>query len=316
MNHLFRAFVAALMILCFSCSSMFGNSVTVRHAMGRAGQPQIPELTTEQFKECGELVQEGLKPGLIPIDARIEVDQDGHVLEATTKGEPNPEVGMCLRGALRDLHVDKEVIDQAKRRATSSSAPKVSTIPSRVYVGQVVEVITVTVVTIVYVEVIIDVSVVALAVAVTATVHLAFDAALAASAAPAARKPQQPNPKKWTDKGGTIQENADGSTTYTRADGVTVTYDKEGYPDFTSYRHPTVKDVEIEFTASYPKDNGLADKAAGITREMRTNERYVWHHHQDGKTMQLIKKDVHEDFFHTGGMSRERKENGECESTE
>ena len=98
--------------------------------------------------------------------------------------------------------------------------------------------------------------------------------------------------------------------------GVTVTYDKEGYPDFTSYRHPTVKDVEIEFTGSYPKDNGLADKAAGITREMRTNERYVWHHHQDGKTMQLIKQDVHAEFFHTGGMAGTRKEIEECNSTE
>jgi hypothetical protein len=295
---------------------MFGNSVTVRHAMGRAGQPQIPELTTEQFKECGELVQEGLKPGLIPIDARIEVDQDGHVLEATTKGEPNPEVGMCLRGALRDLHVEKDVIDQAKRRATLSSAPKVSTIANRVYVGQVVEVITVTVVTIVYVEVIIDVSVVALAVAVTATVHLAFDAALAASAAPAARKPQQPNPKKWTDKGGTIQENADGSTTYTRSDSVTVTYNNEGYPDFTPYRHPTVKDVQIEFTGKREKDNDLADEAAGITKKMRRDEFYTWHHHQDGKTMQLIKRDVHKDFFHTGGMAGTRKEIEECNSTE
>jgi hypothetical protein len=77
-----------------------------------------------------------------------------------------------------------------------------------------------------------------------------------------------------------------------------------------------VKDVEIEFSGSYPKDNGLADKAAGITEKKRQDEEYRWHHHQDGKTMQLIKKDVHEDFFHTGGMSRERKENGECESTE
>lgn len=314
MNYLFRAFVSALLILCFSCSSMFGPSVTVRHAMGPPGQPHIPEFTAEQFKECGELVQEGLQPGLIPIDARIEVDRNGHVLDATTKGEPNADVGMCIRGALRDMHVDREVIDQAKRRATSSSAPNVSTIANRVHVGQVVEVVTITVVTIVYVEVIIEVYVVALAVAVTATVNLAVDAVQAASAP--ARKPQQPNAKKWTDNGGTIQENADGSTTYTRSDGVTVTYDKEGYPDFTSYRHPTVKDVQIEFTGSYPKDNGLADKAAGITREMRTNERYVWHHHQDGKTMQLIKKDVHEDFFHTGGMARARKVNGECESNE
>ncbi len=306
MNHLFRAFVAALLILCFSCSSMFGPSVTVRHANGQAGAPHIPDFTTERFKECGESVQEGLQPGSIPIDARIEVDRNGHVLEATTKGEPNPEVGICLRLALKDMHVDPEVIDQAKRRATSSSAPKVSTIPNRVHIGQVVEVVTITVVTIVYVEVIIEFSVVALAIAVTATVNLAVDAVLAASAP--ARKPHQPNAKKWTDNGGTIQENADGSTTYTRSDGVTVTYDTEGYPDFTRYRHPTVKDVQIEFSGSYPKDYALADKAADIPEKMRKLEEYTWHHHQDGKTMQLIKKGVHKDFFHTGGMAGTRQE--------
>jgi hypothetical protein len=67
-----------------------------------------------------------------------------------------------------------------------------------------------------------------------------------------------------------------------------------------------VKDVQIEFTGSYDKDFSLADKAAGITEKMRKAEEYTWHHHQDGKTMQLIKKDVHRDFVHTGGMSGTR----------
>ncbi|MBK9258450.1 MAG: HNH endonuclease [Polyangiaceae bacterium] len=33
---------------------------------------------------------------------------------------------------------------------------------------------------------------------------------------------------------------------------------------------------------------------------------YTWHHHQDGKTMQLIERNVHRDFFHTGGMATTR----------
>jgi DNase/tRNase domain of colicin-like bacteriocin len=306
MNHIFRVFVATLLMLCLSCSSMFGPLVTVRQGFGKVDQPQIPEPTLTQFKDCGELVQEGLKPGPIPIDARIEVDGDGRVLGATTKGEPNPEVGICLRLALREMRVDPDVIDHAKRQAMSSSAPNVSTIPSRMHIGQVVEVVTVTVITVVYVEVFIEVSMVVLAVAVTATVDLAAKAVLAASAP--ARKPQQPVAEKWKDKGGTIQQNADGSTTYTRSDGVAVTYDKEGYPDFTPYRHPTVKDVQIEFTGSYPKDYALADKAADITEKMRKRDGYTWHHHQDGKTMQLLKKDVHRDFFHTGGMAGTRQD--------
>ena len=305
------------LIICmlFASIPLGCHSVTVRNAPGQPGQPYLPEETADRFVSCGELVQEGLPAGSIPIDARIDVDRNGYVLDATTTGEPNPEVGICLRLALRDMRVDPDVIDQAKRRAMSRSGPNVSSIPDRKYFGQVVEVVTVTVVTVVFVEVYVVVSTVALAIVVTATVNLVVDAA-AAAAAPAARKPQQPVAKKWTEKGGTIQENADGSTTYTRADGVAVTYDKEGYPDFTPYRHPTVKDVEIEFTGSYPKDNKAADKAAGITAEKRDSEDYTWHHHQDGKTMQLIKEDVHKDFVHTGGMARARKESGECESTQ
>jgi hypothetical protein len=87
---------------------------------------------------------------------------------------------------------------------------------------------------------------------------------------------------------------------------VEVTFDKDGFPDFSRYRHPDVKDVEIEFTGNYRKDNNLADKAARITEEKRMTELYTWHHHQDGKTMQLIRTDVHKDFFHTGGMSGTR----------
>lgn len=91
-------------MICVACS---GNPATIRHGLGRAEQPQIPEETAERFKDCGELVQEGLKPGQIQIDAHIEVDRDGHVFDATTKGEPNQQLGMCLRHALRDLGVTR-----------------------------------------------------------------------------------------------------------------------------------------------------------------------------------------------------------------
>jgi len=122
----------------------------------------------------------------------------------------------------------------------------------------------------------------------------------------AARRNNQPDLKKWKEKGGTVRENPDGTKTFRRKDGVEVTYDKDGFPDFAKHRHPEVKDVEIEFTGDYYKDNKLADEAAGITEEMRISEKYTWHHHQDGKTMQLIKRNVHQDFFHTGGMSGAR----------
>ncbi|MBK9260297.1 MAG: HNH endonuclease [Polyangiaceae bacterium] len=118
-----------------------------------------------------------------------------------------------------------------------------------------------------------------------------------------ARKPHQPDPDKWTKKGGTIKEHPDGRTTYRRKDGVEVTYDKHGYPDFAPYRHPTVKDVKIEFTGKYDPDFAAANAAAGLKR---TPDGYTWHHHQDGRTMQLIKQEIHREFFHTGGMATTR----------
>jgi hypothetical protein len=40
-----------------------------------------------------------------------------------------------------------------------------------------------------------------------------------------------------------------------------------------------------------------ANRAAGLTA---TPEGMVWHHHQDGNTMQLVPRDVHERTGHTG----------------
>ncbi|TKD12428.1 PAAR-like domain-containing protein [Polyangium fumosum] len=120
------------------------------------------------------------------------------------------------------------------------------------------------------------------------------------------RKPNQPDRTKWEQNGGSVRDDPDGTTTFRRKDGVEVTYDKDGFPDFSRYRHPEVKDVQIEFTGSQRRDNRAADEAAGITEKMRKEEEYIWHHHQDGKTMQLIKKDVHQEFYHTGGMSGTR----------
>ncbi|MBK9259792.1 MAG: HNH endonuclease [Polyangiaceae bacterium] len=305
----FRAFVSWGLIVCmlFSLTPLGCHSVKVRHGMGWPGQPQVPEDTAERLKECGELIQEGIDSVRHPVDAKVVLDENGHVLDVTTAGEPNPDVGMCIRVALRGMKVDKDVIHEAMLRRPPSPWPNSQTMPDRAHIG---EVVIVTVVVVVFTEVIIEVVAVALGVAVTATVVSgAAKAAQAKSAqanAAAARKPNQPDPTKWQAKGGTIQQNSDGTTTYTRKDGVSVTYDKDGFPDFRPYRHPTVKDVQIEFTGSYDKDFALADKAAGITKKMRQQEKYTWHHHQDGKTMQLIKRDVHKDFFHTGGMSGTR----------
>ena len=314
MNHpTFRAFVSLWLMFCmlFAVTPLGCHSGNVRQTPGHVGQRYLPEVTAKQLQECGRFVQEGIAPGRRAIDARVKLNENGRVLDATTTGEPNPDVGMCIRGVLREMQVDKGVIEEASLRSRSSESPIAETRPNRTYIGQ-----TETVVVVVFVVEVIIVDEVMVALGLTVTASLAATAIHGAPSSNATqsagtprgtRKPHQPNAKKWLENGGSIDGKADGTTTYTRSDGVAVTYDAAGFPDLTPYRHATVKDVQIEFTGSYKKDFALADKAAGITEEKRQVDGYTWHHHQDGKTMQLIKKDVHKDFFHTGGMSGTRK---------
>ncbi len=60
---------------------------------------------------------------------------------------------------------------------------------------------------------------------------------------PKKRSPRKPNREKWEKEGGTVQDHPDGSTTYTRKDGASVTYNKEGYPDFSK---DSVAEVKID----------------------------------------------------------------------
>jgi hypothetical protein len=294
------------------------QSGTAKSPVAEDGRVYLPNETEEELRKCATLVQKDAWPTQRSVDANVKFDEDGHVLEATTTSEPNPDVGQCIRVALKEMRVDKDVLANAALRKMRTTAQNTERAPSGEFVGQ-VETVTVTVVTVVFVEVIvIEEVMVILGVSVTGSLVLsamngATPTVRQEAVTRGTRKPHQPNAKKWMDKGGSIDEKADGTTTYTRSDGVKVTYDKEGFPDFTPHRHPTVKDVQIEFSGTRDKDNKAADKAAGITEKKRQDDGYSWHHHQDGKTMQLIKEDVHLEFFHTGGMARVRKEYGKCE---
>ncbi|WP_353959072.1 HNH endonuclease [Paenibacillus sp. PK1-4R] len=33
------------------------------------------------------------------------------------------------------------------------------------------------------------------------------------------------------------------------------------------------------------------------------NTKFLWHHHEDGKTMILVDEDIHREFRHIGGQS-------------
>ena len=102
----------------------------------------------------------------------------------------------------------------------------------------------------------------------------------------------------------------DGSVTYTKKIGgenISVTYSKEGYPDFSPYSHPEhSKPVEINMTGNNHKDFKAANQKIGL-KGSNPPEGYTWHHMEDGKHMLLVRSDVHDatigGFPHTGGGS-------------
>ena len=79
--------------------------------------------------------------------------------------------------------------------------------------------------------------------------------------------------------------------------GTGVPFNADGYPDFSKV---SKKDVQIEFTGDRARDARAANKAAGFDK---TPDGYQWHHHQDGKTMQLVPAGAHRKTGHDGGFS-------------
>ncbi|MBL8909987.1 MAG: HNH endonuclease [Archangium sp.] len=79
-----------------------------------------------------------------------------------------------------------------------------------------------------------------------------------------------------------------------------VPFDKKGYPDFSKYKHPKVKDVRIELSGSRSTDFARANAEAGLKE---TPAGYTWHHHQDPGRMQLVETGPHKYTGHTGGFT-------------
>jgi hypothetical protein len=141
------------------------------------------------------------------------------------------------------------------------------------------------------------------------------------------RKNLQPVASKWQDKGGTIEEQDDGSIIYTTGAGhrtgagVSVTYDKRGFPDFSDYQdHPSGvthvtfdQDYAGNRTTDFSRSNELAAaqaEAGGTTWDttgQRSPRDYTWHHDPDLRTMHLVQREVHSTFPHTGGVSLKKR---------
>jgi RHS repeat-associated protein len=78
-----------------------------------------------------------------------------------------------------------------------------------------------------------------------------------------------------------------------------IPFDMQGFPDFSSVRHPSVPDVRIALSGNRSTDFARANRAAGLDS---TPTGYTWHHHQDKGLMQLIDRTVHAKTGHTGGF--------------
>lgn len=77
-----------------------------------------------------------------------------------------------------------------------------------------------------------------------------------------------------------------------------VKFTPEGFPDFSPYAKAEVPISNL--TGKNAIDAKLANKAAGLNA---TPKGYIWHHAEDGETMQLVPEDLHGAIGHTGGAS-------------
>ena len=119
---------------------------------------------------------------------------------------------------------------------------------------------------------------------------------------PRPSKPRKPDVKEWQKKGGKVERNRDGSVTYTNKDGVSVTYNKDGYPDFKPYSKGEVPIDMKGNGADFSKADQAYRQQIGDPNWQRPKD-YTWHHHQDGRTMQLVPAKINAEFSHTGGAS-------------
>jgi len=77
-----------------------------------------------------------------------------------------------------------------------------------------------------------------------------------------------------------------------------VKFNEQGFPDFTPYAKAEFKIGNL--TGRYADDAAFANARLGVTETPRN---YVWHHVENGVTMQLIPRSIHNAARHTGGSA-------------
>jgi len=164
------------LIVCmtFSLMPLGCSSVKLNHYPHQEDLPRIPEATEKNLKECVEELKDGINAGFYYVDAKVTVDKNGDVVGLEAKGEPNPDVGRCMRIALRGMRVPEEVLERGVLRRSAAADGQVMPDPA-----QMGEVVTIVVVTIVFTEIVIDAFAIAVGVTVTATLTAGAAAAIA-----------------------------------------------------------------------------------------------------------------------------------------
>uniref|UniRef100_UPI00146E6B82 HNH endonuclease n=1 Tax=Streptococcus plurextorum TaxID=456876 RepID=UPI00146E6B82 len=107
-----------------------------------------------------------------------------------------------------------------------------------------------------------------------------------------------PTPHKWMDKGGKIDidySKIPPEWIYTDWEGNIIKY-TDGFPDFKDGIPPQVKKEFI-------LEDGFETRAKDFSRAGKSGPDNTWHHHQDGKTLQLVDREIHRRFTHRGGIS-------------
>ena len=75
-----------------------------------------------------------------------------------------------------------------------------------------------------------------------------------------------------------------------------IPFDAQGFPDFSGVAKTS---VQVPHSGNRAADFSAANRAAGIRSEP---DGWTWHHHQDGRTMQLVPHDIQRRTGHTGSI--------------
>jgi hypothetical protein len=84
-----------------------------------------------------------------------------------------------------------------------------------------------------------------------------------------------------------------------------VRFTRDGYPDFGPYvmRNKDGKAYKLVFENGFSGRRADAAAANAHFNLPKLPETHTWHHHQDGKTLLAVPKDMHDAVRHAGGIA-------------